>query len=115
MSKHFSIKELQCHCGCDKCDMDNIFMEMFERAREIADIPFIISSAFRCDEHDKELNGGGNHPTGKAIDIGVINGVTRAKILFALYDAGFRRFGIGKTFLHVDSVPNKPSPCIWGY
>jgi len=114
MSKHFALREIKCR-HCDKCEMDDEFMDRIEFAREIADIPFHVNSGYRCPEYDTQIGGAGNHPTGKAMDIAVINGVTRARILFALHNAGFKRFGIDKYFIHVDCVSDRPSPCVWIY
>jgi hypothetical protein len=36
-------------------------------------------------------------------------------MMTALWNVGFRRFGVMNTALHVDCDPTKPWPVIWGY
>jgi hypothetical protein len=37
------------------------------------------------------------------------------KLVCALFDAGFGRIGIAKTFIHVDVDPDKPFDVMWVY
>ena len=85
--------------------MDAEFLAMLDNAREIAGIPFKINSGWRTIEHNQTVRGkpGSSHIVGKAVDIAVRNSRERAIILSALKDAGFNRFGVGKTFIHVDN------------
>ena len=85
--------------------MDAEFLAMLDNAREIAGIPFKINSGWRTIEHNQTVGGkpGSSHIVGKAVDIAVRNSRERAIILSALGDAGFNRFGVGKTFIHVDN------------
>ena len=61
-----------------------------------------INSGYRCDIHNKEINGSTNslHLSGKAADI-VVHGVSPAKVqqYLADFDGGV---GSYKTFTHVD-------------
>ena len=114
LSKYFSIKECSCHC-CGQSQMSPVFMLRLDKAREDSGIPWGIVSAYRCEQHDKEVNGEGNHPTGEAADIASNNSTTRFKVITSLIKMGFRRIGIGKTFIHVDSVVDRPQGVIWLY
>ena len=105
--KHFEKYEFNCRC-CGENEMKRDFLDRLDAAREKADIPFIVTSGYRCPKHDKAVSGGGNHPKGIAADIKTTNSCERLKILKALLDVGFERIGIGKTFIHVDQA-NKPS------
>ena len=85
--------------------MDADFLKMLDNARDIAGIPFKINSGWRTIEHNREVGGKPNssHIVGKAVDIAIKNSRQRYIVLSALQDVGFNRFGIAKTFIHVDS------------
>jgi len=114
--KYFSKKELECPC-CGKCEMDDNFLLMLDRAREYAGIPFVISSGFRCEKHNREVGGSptSSHLKGKAVDIVADNSRRRYIILKALMKVGFTRIGIGKNFIHVDNDESKVQGVIWLY
>ena len=113
---HFKLSEFDCK-HCSKNHMDPDFVRRLDIARGYAGVPFVITSGYRCPEHDKAVGGAGNHPTGKAADIRCRSGVDRFRILEALYKMGFTRFGIGETFVHVDARDENgiPGICIWLY
>lgn len=116
MSKYFTEDELRCLCGCGQSLMNPVFMSRIDRAREESEIPWGVVSAYRCAKHDIEVKGEGNHPTGEALDIAANNSTTRFKIINCLIKMGFTRIGIGKTFIHVDSISNdRPQRVIWLY
>ena len=55
------------------------------------------------------------HEGGFAVDL-LASGVENTKALIrALYSAGFRRFGIMQTSIHVDNDPARPTPAVWNY
>lgn len=114
--RYFTFDEMKCkHCG--ECHMDDLFMVQLDSAREIAGIPFHINSGYRCPAHDFEVGGSGNHPTGRASDIGFEDSRQAFKILEGLIMADFKRIGIsfkGK-FIHCDRVENRPTPALWSY
>jgi len=114
--KHFKLEEFKCHCGCGDFLMSPTFLQMLDRAREIADVPFIIVSGKRCPAHNASVGSTStNHVRGKASDIKAVDGPTRGKILKGLYLAGFVRIGIsfkGK-FIHAD-INDGPESC-WDY
>jgi len=97
-------------------NMDSDFMDKLQKARKIAKIPFKISSGYRSDAHNKAVGGVENssHLKGLAADIVVNNGHERLFIVLALLEAGFRRIGVAKTFIHVDSDSDKPNS-MWTY
>ena len=114
MSKYFSKQELRCSC-CGECKMDQWFMVRIDHAREESGFPWKVTSGYRCDEHDNEIDGMGNHPQGKAIDIETLTGTARFGVLRALVKDGFRRIGIGSNFIHVDTCEDKPQNVVWLY
>lgn len=121
--KYFSPKEFDSpDAPKSGVNMDVSFLGKLENAREKAGIPFKINSGFRTEEHNEKVGGkpktesskGSSHMYGYAADIAATDGVTRWKIVKSLIDSGFSRIGIAKTFIHVDSDPDKPS-AIWSY
>jgi uncharacterized protein YcbK (DUF882 family) len=103
-------------------NMDHTFLTRLELARQIANIPFRITSGYRTESHNKKVGGvqktsvskGSSHLYGCAADIAVANGGERYKILAALIEAGFRRIGIAKGFIHCDTDPDKAN-AVWTY
>ena len=91
-------------------------LQMLDRARDIAGVPFRINSGFRTPTHNKKVGGVSNsaHLRGYAVDIHVTN-ATRERILAALKQAGFNRFGLGATFIHADNDPSLKANTTWTY
>mgnify|MGYP003656016932 CR=1 FL=1 len=77
-------------------NMNEDFLAKLDEAREYANIPFIINSAYRSPEHPEDSR-------------------TRFLILDALLAVGFNRIGIADTFIHVDSDLDKSQSVIWTY
>ena len=96
--------------------MDKDFLEKLDYARGNAGVPFKINSGFRTIEWNQRVGGrvGSSHLKACAADVHCNNSASREKILCALIKAGFTRIGVGKTFLHCDNDPLKPS-AIWLY
>lgn len=97
--------------------MDSDFLGMLDNAREIARIPFKINSAYRSEKHNSKVGGKktSSHLIGKAVDISCKDSKSRWTIITALQNAGFTRFGIADTFIHVDSDDAKTQDVIWTY
>lgn len=94
--------------------MQRSTLEMLDRAREIAGVPFVINSGFRTEAHNRAIGGSRNssHMRGYAADIRTTP-LTQELIISALRAAGFQRIGIYRTFVHADNDPNLPSPATW--
>jgi len=114
--KYFKVDEFKCPC-CGKANMDKEFLEKIDKARELAGVPFVITSGYRCPKHNKEVGGKPDsaHTKGLAADIKCIRSRDRFKMIKALIDAGFTRFGIGKNFIHADIDSSKPQEVAWTY
>jgi len=112
--KYFDIHEFDCPC-CKVNKMDRTFLGLLDEARKKANTPFIINSGFRCKKHNDEIDGKPNssHKLGLAADIKVKNSSAKYKILKSLLEAGFKRIGVYKTFIHVDLDFNKPQEVVW--
>lgn len=109
-----SYQELVCPC-CGEC---KVTVEAYRRlyvARVIADLPFVINSAYRCEKHNKAVGSTSeNHTSGKAFDIRCECSMGRLKIVDALLIAGFKRIGIHRVFLHADISEDKVQ-AMWIY
>lgn len=118
MYRYFSDKEFKaCSPSCSINDMDKEFMDKLDILREKADIPLVITSAYRSKEWDlsKGRSGNGAHTKGVAVDIRCNNSHNRFLILKAALEIGFKRIGIANTFIHVDDDSSLPQEVIWGY
>ena len=114
--KHFTLSEFECTC-CGQVNMDKDFLKMLDEARDIAEMPFIVSSGYRCAKHNKEIGGSKDsaHLTGRAADIVCGNNAARKTIILSLLATGFTRIGVGKNFIHVDSDVTKMQNVMWLY
>lgn len=112
---HFKKSEFTCKCGCGHNNISHKLITRLDKARSIANVPFIINSAVRCEKHNREIHGSptSSHLKGYAVDIHIDNDSDRFKILMALASVGFRRFGVYKTFIHCDNDNDKTQNVIW--
>lgn len=107
MSKYFKEIEFK---------MNDDFLAKLDQARELANIPFIINSAYRSPSHPLSIeNPSSSHIKGLAVDISVKDSRTRFIVLEALISVGFNRIGIANTFIHVDLDLSKSDNVIWTY
>tara|TARA_R100000908_G_C3613549_1_gene62545 strand:+ start:42 stop:419 length:378 start_codon:yes stop_codon:yes gene_type:complete len=121
--KYFTYKEFDCKGGEGKGEnMDDDFIFMLDEAREIAGIPFKITSGYRTPEYNKRLMDYGfqasitsSHLQGLAADIEVKSSEDRFRIIGSLVSVGIYRIGIGKDFIHCDIDQNKKPNLIWTY
>ncbi len=117
MSKYFAIKDFSCRCGCGKNNISPMLIDMLDAARDEAGIPFVINSGTRCENWNKHEGGSetSSHLIGLAADIKCPTSNERWKIANAIINTGFRRIGIGQTFIHVDIDASKPQEIIYLY
>ena len=113
--RFFRKSEFVCPC-CDRVELDATFVLKLDLAREIAGVPFTITSGYRCPAHNVKVGGvkQSAHMSGLAADISCPDSVTRLNILRGLIVAGFRRVGMGKDFIHCDVDASKPNN-VWLY
>ena len=111
---YFTKRELACKCGiCDsECDTDKHFLQRLLVFRVLLDMPVLVNSGFRCNKHALQS---ANHGSGKAVDIECDNSRYRFKVIKAAITAGFRRIGIGETFIHLDDNPVGDQEVVWLY
>ena len=104
---------MQCPC-CGVNNTSDDFMQRLNKARELAQIPLIITSGYRCKKHNKAIGSTStNHTSGQAADI--ICNVSRDRYLIveALLNTNMLGIGIGQTFIHCDI--NRDIPALWLY
>lgn len=115
--KHFTLSEFDSpdEPGSGQ-KMNESFLFHLDIAREAYGAPMRITSGYRTEAHNRKVGGvsKSSHLTGHAADIAAPTIHEKAKMLVALFDAGFRRFGIMRTAIHVDNDPSKP-PAVWHY
>ncbi len=97
--------------------MDPAALDMLDDAREFANIPFKLTSAYRCKDHNEAVGGveSSAHTTGHAVDILARGSREKYIIIEALKRAGFNRLGVNARFIHVDNDPTKTPNVIWSY
>ena len=112
--RYFTRDEFRYADGVEPCPM---LIRMLDDARERAGIPFVINSGIRTPERNAEVGGvpDSAHVRGYAVDISAPTSRARFLITRAVLDAGFKRVGIGRTFVHVDTDPEKADELIWLY
>lgn len=118
-SKDFPIKELRCNCSVCKGFVPNgVQIEALAALQHIRDelgLPMVVTSAFRCENHEDEVHKTtvGRHRQGLAFDIAVPWGRKRGEIIRLAIKRGFKGFGFGKTFIHIDFRDSEITT--WGY
>ena len=91
--KYFKRSEFNCKCGCNTNHIDSDFLEMMDKARRIAGVPFRVNSGLTCENHPlSKKNPTSSHIKGIAADIHFTDGKNLALIMGGLGGAGFERF-----------------------
>lgn len=120
---NFSEDEFRCsHCG--QADMDPAFLERLQTIRTIVNAPLVVSSGYRCPEHNDRVSSTGRdgpHTTGRAVDLAVSRGLAH-KVIAAALATGVTGLGVNQKgrgrFLHLDDLPEapgRPRPTVWSY
>lgn len=96
--------------------MKKEFLQLLDKSRALAGIPFVVTSGFRTRDWNERVGGrvGSSHLAGCAADLSCTSSGDRSQIVQALIKVGFNRIGIGKNFIHVDNDITK-TPAIWLY
>lgn len=96
-------------------NMQKDFLDLLQKVRTEADVPFVINSGYRSQNHNKKVGGrfDSAHLRGYAADIACPNSTMRHKILKAAYKLGVPRIGIYDTFIHLDNDPQLIKNVTW--
>ena len=121
--KYFKLSEFDCPFEEGSgSKMKPEFLELLDEAREIAEIPFKITSGYRTKEYNEDLirrnykaSKNSSHLKALAADISVKDSKSRFIVFNSLLLAGFTRIGIADTFIHVDLDTDKTQNVIWTY
>ena len=95
--------------------LDPKLVEMLDRARGFAKVPFRITSGRRSPDQN-QLAGGvmdSAHTRGLAVDLACFDSRTRMRMLCGLVMAGFTRVGIYGSHLHADVDESMPQDVLW--
>lgn len=114
-SKYFSLKEIQCHCGCGLYAPHEGFLMRLDAFRRELNRPIIPTSFCRCKKHNKAVGGSpmSKHLTGEAIDIMCHTVEKRGELVELAIKHGFKGIGLGDDLVHID---NRGGPLfIWLY
>ena len=102
--------------------MDQGFLDLLDECRDLAGIPFVVTSGFRTVQYNRILIDTGysasknsSHLLGLAADIRVRTSSERWIILDALLEVGITRIGMGNNFIHCDIDSFKENHVIWTY
>jgi zinc D-Ala-D-Ala carboxypeptidase len=103
--------------------MDDNFMTKIEALRHDLNVPFTVTSAYRCPDHPIEAakKSPGAHASGRAIDI-ACQGDKAYVILEGALRMGLTGIGVnqkgGSRFIHLDDLEDeqgRPRPWVWSY
>jgi len=98
-------------------------MVKLEQIREYWGKPMLLSSAYRCPDHNKNVSSTGEngpHTTGKAVDI-LCYGNDALELINLVTDVGINGLGISQKgafssrFIHIDGIETGNRPWAWTY
>ncbi len=111
VAEHFNLREFQCKCGCGTVKISSRLVSVLEALRQELGVPFVITSGYRCDDHNMRVGGAINsyHVQGLACDIACPRGYTVEEFAKICLDHGFTGVGAypSQGFVHVDVRPGK--------
>ena len=111
LSAHFNSTEFDCHGSgcCSQTLINEQLIEYLEKIREHFGKPIIITSAYRCPTHNRNVGGatGSRHSKGDAADI-VVSGVAPREVAKYAESIGVLGIGLYETsadgfFTHIDT------------
>ena len=118
MTKNFKKHEFECKCGCEM--PDDVYSNVIKLAgelqklRDIFDVPFTPTNAYRCPKHNKAVGGVSRsmHLLGLAADLQIpdVEPHEVAGVIETLMDSGdILMGGVGRynTFTHMDIRGNR--------
>lgn len=119
-ARYFKPHEFACRC-CGEVKMDQAFVTKLDNLRHEFGSPLVVTSGYRCPEHNAAVNGGPAHPSGKAVDV-AIRGADARELVWRAIGAGFTGVGVqqkgARRFIHLDTLedsPSAPRPWLWSY
>ncbi len=107
MARHFLPEEIE--------GLDLKLVGMLDEARDIAGVPFVITSGKRTVAENVNAQGVENsaHLRGLAVDLQCLDAPTRFFMLVGLVRVGFRRLGLYDRHVHCDCDDTLPQNVTW--
>lgn len=110
LSVSFNRSEFACKCGCGGDTVDAELINALQDLRSHFNSPLIVTSGFRCEEHNRTIGGAKNskHLKGRAADF-IVSGVTCDDVYCYLLWKYPDRFGIKNYggWIHLDTRSNE--------
>lgn len=115
LTDNFSAREFACN-HCRTLLIDEELVKKLQELRNIINKPIVITSAYRCPTHNKNIGGSSKslHMQGKAIDFVLGRTDTKAIDIFNISKNIFNRVGLyqsnnnpNSAYMHVDNDPSK--------
>jgi len=115
--EYFKEDEFRCKCGCGGLIVDNKLVAMLDDARAAYKAPMVVVSGYRCAKRNAAVGGKRNsaHRKGMAADIRYTTARDLFRMLNIFFIVGFKRVGIGRGFVHVDTSTELPQEVAWLY
>ena len=109
LTQNFTFEELRCPC-CHEMEIDEDFLDTLQDMRDELGQPCIVTSGFRCEEHNRDVGGAlrSQHMSGLAIDIHCIDARFRYDLIKAAMFAGFTGIIANDDYLHLDLREDDP-------
>lgn len=103
LSKNFHSSEFICPC-CGVSEMNDDFISLLQRIREIMGRPMYVSSGYRCASYNKQINGSPRsmHMQGRAADIAVPDNIYRRLLAETCFKEGVPTVGFYRGHIHID-------------
>jgi len=116
LSENFRAREFMCPC-CSKEGIKDelvVYLQLVHNLLPVHRV-MIVTSGFRCEEHNKEVGGveDSAHMKGLAADIKFEDISHKFMLISAFLKVGFKRIGIYNSFIHVDLDASKTQKVIW--
>jgi uncharacterized protein YcbK (DUF882 family) len=116
--KHFKFSEFDDPTEKDSgLNMSIEFIHLLDQLRTKVGFPFEVNSGFRTEAHNNAVGGKPEsaHTKGLAADIHCSTSGDRYEIVARALELGFKRCGIGDSFVHLDLSFDLPQRVLWLY
>lgn len=112
ITKNFPDYEIKCPC-CGGLEYDPYFFELLQIVRTIANIPFHVTSGYRCRLHNDSISGvsDSRHLVGSAVDVDISawSGEVKWLVMSWCFKLGLSvGFYPNRGYLHIDKREGKP-------
>ena len=118
-SQFFKDEEFQCKCDYLACIdsyqyMSEGFLQLLFKVRSQIDFPLVITSGYRCKQHNKDVGGVPHsaHTKGLAVDVRITSPLDRYELIEQLVYHGLS-FGVYSNFIHIQLKRGDPQ-CFYG-